>query len=84
MSEKKYDNKLITLAYWSGYVKVFVVLFVLKKQRKESAIWQKDVPMGMDLYEKEMTADGKVASLSDEKMMAARSIVPYLQKSRAG
>jgi hypothetical protein len=55
-------SELITLSIWSGYVGFFVVLFVLKKQRKESAIWQKDVPMVMDSFEKEKTVDGKAAS----------------------
>ena len=75
-------SELITLSIWSGYVGFFVVLFVLKKQRKESAIWQKDVLMVTDSFEKEKTADGKDASWQVIKKMAARYIVQSLLKSR--
>ena len=52
MSEKKYDNKLITLAYWSGYVTIFVVLFVLKKAKKGECYMAKRRPNGDGLVRK--------------------------------
>ena len=42
-------SELITLIFWSGYVGSFVVLFVLKKLRKERILWQKDVRQVTDL-----------------------------------
>ena len=76
-------SELITLSIWSGYVGFFVVLFVLKNLRKEITVWQKDVPMVTDSFEKEKTADGKGALWQVIKKMAARYIVQSLLKSRA-
>ena len=33
-ANNKNDNKLITLPLWSGYVQIYVILFVLKKSEE--------------------------------------------------
>lgn len=43
---KGIDNKLITLPLWSGYVQIFVVLFVLKKSEERKQIYGKKTSVG--------------------------------------
>lgn len=40
------DNKMITLPLWSGYVQIYVVLFVLKKSEERKQIYGKKTSVG--------------------------------------